>query len=182
METPPQHPSVKARSFVEALISSPNAPWRAKSVLLALIVVLAGGALWIRTALKGQPAVQQQNTMTSANNQSNQNSSFNQRLPLTVRAGLSYIGGFLIGWTFRRFIRIAVALTGLVLLLVGLGKYAGCDIAPTQAKVKEGSAFVQREAKVAREYLKRLLPLASAGAVGTFLGFRRKDNHALSRN
>ena len=109
--------------------------------------------------------------MAANDTQPHQAPTFNQPLPLTVRAGASYIGGYLIGWTFRRFIRIAVCLTAAVVLLVGLGKYAGCDTAPTEAKVKQGSAAVQQEAKVVRDYLKGLLPSASVGAIGTIFGF-----------
>ena len=183
METPPQYPVIRARSFVEALISGRNAPWRAKSVLLALMVVIVSGGLWIRGALKKQFTAPEQNTTatTVTNTPPAQASKVNQPLPLTLRAGLSYIGGFLIGWTFRRFVRLAVVLTAMVILLIGLCKYAGCDTGATQVKVKESSMLLQREAKAARDYLKHLLPSASAAAVGTFLGFRRKDTTTFAR-
>jgi len=176
METPPKYPTVKPHSFLEALVASPSAPWRAKSVLLALMLVLAGGVFWVRGALKSQSTAPQQTTATNNTHpRPTSGSMFNRPLPLTVRAGVSYACGFLIGWTFRRFIRVAVVLTAGVILLIGLGRYAGCDTTATEAKVKEESILVQREAKVARDYLKGLLPSASVGAVGAFLGFRRKD-------
>jgi uncharacterized membrane protein (Fun14 family) len=180
MELPPKYPIIKEPSFLEALVSNPNAPWRAKSVLLALMVVIASGGLWIRGALKRQFTAPQQNTTATAATHTPA-SSFNQPLPLTFRAGLSYIGGFFIGWTFRRFVRLAVVLSAIVILLLGLSKYAGCDTATTKAKIKERSILLRGEAKAARDYLKHLLPSASAAAVGSFLGFRRKDSVRLSR-
>jgi uncharacterized membrane protein (Fun14 family) len=147
-----------------------------------LSIALLGGVLWVREAVNGGPAASPDKTSGAATVEKSTHSwDFSRPLPITVKAGASYVGGFLIGWTFRRFIRIAVVLTAAIISLIGFGKYAGCDTAPTQAKVKETSTMVQHEATVARDYLKKLLPTASAAAVGTFLGFRRKDNPALSR-
>jgi uncharacterized membrane protein (Fun14 family) len=147
-----------------------------------LSIILLGGVLWVREAVNGQaPASKQKTEGTTNGDKPTHSWDFSRPLPITVKAGASYVGGFLIGWAFRRFIRIAVVLTAAVVSLIGFGKYAGCDTAPTQAKVKQASVMVQHEATVARDYLKTLLPTASAAAVGTFLGFRRKDNLALSR-
>ena len=94
---------------------------------------------------------------------------FSRPLPGPVRVCASYIGGFIIGWVFRSVIHMVLALAGAVLLLVGLGKFAGCNTTPAETEVKTSSALVQHEATVARNYLKALLPSASAGALGTFL-------------
>jgi hypothetical protein len=59
--------------------------------------------------------------------------------------------------------------------LLGVGKYAGWNVAPAETKVKERAKWVQNEAATASDYLRHLLPSASAGAVGAFLGFRRKS-------
>jgi uncharacterized membrane protein (Fun14 family) len=96
-------------------------------------------------------------------------------VPRYVWIGASYVGGFFIGWAFRRFLRLALALVALAVLLVGLGKYAGWNTSPTETKVKERAAWVRHEATAATDYLKSLLPSTSAAAVGAFLGFRRKD-------
>ncbi len=68
----------------------------------------------------------------------------------------------------------AEAIGTAVLLLVGLGKYAGWNTSPAETDVKERALWVQHEATAAKDYLKGFLPSASAGAVGAFLGFRRK--------
>ena len=92
-----------------------------------------------------------------------------------MRICASYIGGFFIGWVFRRFVLVALSLAALAILVVGICKYAGCNVAPAETGVKERATWVQHEAAAAKDYLKGLLPSTAAGAVGVFLGFRRKD-------
>jgi uncharacterized membrane protein (Fun14 family) len=99
---------------------------------------------------------------------------FTQPVPGYVRVCASYIGGFFIGWAFRRFLRLALALVAVAVLLVGLGKYAGWSTSSAETKLNERAAWVRHEATAATDYLKGLLPSTSAGAVGAFLGFRRK--------
>jgi uncharacterized membrane protein (Fun14 family) len=99
---------------------------------------------------------------------------FTRPVPGYVRICASYIGGFFIGWAFRRFIRLALALVALVVLLVGLGKYVGWNTSSAENEVKAKASWVRHEATAATDYLRGLLPSTSAGAVGAFLGFRRK--------
>jgi uncharacterized membrane protein (Fun14 family) len=152
-----------------------DGPWRAKSVLLAFLVVLVGLGLWVRDAVKGPPPpVTQHTTVLTGQSASSAGWDFTRPIPGYARVCASYIGGFFIGWAIRRFVRLALGLVALAALLVGLCKYMGCDAAPAETEVKERAAWVQREAETATGYLKGLLPSTSAGAVGVFLGFRRK--------
>jgi uncharacterized membrane protein (Fun14 family) len=95
-------------------------------------------------------------------------------VPAPVRICASYVGGFFLGWAFRRVVYLILAVAAAALIIVGFGRLAGCDTVSAETKVKHGSSLVQQEAKAARDRLKAMLPSASAGAVGTFLGFRRK--------
>ena len=152
-----------------------DGPWRARTVLLALFVVVVGLGFWVRDAAKGPPPSTATHVMTPTEKASSAGAwDFTQPVPGYVRICASYIGGFFIGWAFRRFIRVALALCVMAALLVGLGKYAGWNTSSAETKVKESATWVQHEAAAAREYLKGLLPSASAAAVGAFLGFRRK--------
>jgi uncharacterized membrane protein (Fun14 family) len=153
-----------------------DGPWRARTVLLALFVVVIGLGGWVRDASKGPPPPAPAHATAPAGQLGSSGGwNFTRPVPGYVRVCVSYIGGFFIGWAFRRFIRLALGLAALAVLLVGLGKYTGCNMAPAETRVKERVAWVQHEITVARDYLKHLLPSASAGAVGVFLGFRRKD-------
>ena len=62
------------------------------------------------------------------------------------------------------------------LLLLGYGKLAGWDMTPAQEKMKRGGEWAQREATTAKDYLRGLLPSATAAGIGMFLGFRRRNN------
>jgi len=164
---------ILASVFGAAAVSG-DGPWRARTVLLALLVVVVGLGFWVRDAAQGQPPPATARVTTSTSPASTGSGwDFTRPVPGYVRVCASYVGGFFIGWAFRRFIRLALAVVALVVLLVGLGKCAGCN--PVETDVKERATWVKHEATAARDYLKGLLPSTSAGAVGTFLGFRRKD-------
>ena len=152
-----------------------DGPWRARTVLLALFVVVVGLGFWLRDVAKGpSPPTAAHVSAPAEPAASGGGWDFTRPVPGYVRICASYIGGFFIGWAFRRFIRVALALIVLAALLVGVGKYAGWNTSPAETKVKESATWVKHEAAAAREYLKGLLPSASAAAVGAFLGFRRK--------
>ena len=169
--------------FVQRIVSpvigvaaaSGDGPWRARTVLLALFVVVVGLGFWARDVARGSaPPAPAQATASARQAASGGSWDFTRPVPGYVRVCASYIGGFFIGWAFRRFLRLALALVTLAVLVVGLGKYAGWNTSPAETKVKERAAWVQHEATAARDYLKGLLPSTSAGAVGAFLGLRRK--------
>jgi uncharacterized membrane protein (Fun14 family) len=164
-----------------AAAASGDGPWRAKTVHLALLVVLLGLGFWVRDVAKGPPPP----THVPANITAEQAASsgswdFSRPVPGYVRVSASYIGGFFIGWVFRRFIRVALALVALAVLVVGLGKYVGWNSSSAETQVKERAAWVRHEATTAADYLEGLLPSTTAGAVGAFLGFRRKGRPVVS--
>ncbi len=158
-----------------AAVASGDGPWRAKTVHLALFIVVVGLGFWLHGAAKGPPPPAPVGVTTPAQQAASGGGwDFTRPVPGYVRVCASYIGGFFIGWALRRFLRLALALAALALLLVGLGKYAGWNTSPAETDVKERSLWVQHEATAAKDYLKGFLPSTSAGAVGAFRGFRRK--------
>jgi uncharacterized membrane protein (Fun14 family) len=158
-----------------AAAASGDGPWRARTVHLALFIVLVGLAFWVHEVSKGAPPPAPAGIATPAQPAAGGGGwDFTRPIPRYVKVCASYIGGFFIGWAFRRFLRLALAVGALVLLLVGVGKYAGWNTSRTEAEVKERAAWVRQEATAASDYLKGLLPSTLAGAVGAFLGFRRK--------
>jgi uncharacterized membrane protein (Fun14 family) len=162
-------------SVFGAAVASGDGPWRARTVHLALLVVVVGLGFWVRDVAKGSPSPAPVHVAPASEPPASKSGwDFTRPVPGYVQVCASYIGGFFIGWAFRRFIRLALALAALAVLLVGLGKYAGWNTAPAETKVKESATWVQHEAAAGREYFQHLLPSASAGAVGAFLGFRRK--------
>ena len=153
-----------------------DGPWRAKTVLLALFIVVLGLGFWVRDAVKGPPPPSPAHVTTPTEQAASGGSwDFSRPVPGYARVCASYIGGFFIGWAVRRFLRLALSVVILALLLVGVARYAGCDAAPAQSRVKEKASWARHEAVVARDYLKGFLPSGTAGAVGVFLGFWRRD-------
>lgn len=71
-------------------------PWHAKSVLAAGTTSVAGLFAWM-----------------------------GDYSPALLRFGGSYIGGFLIGWIFRRFVKTAIVIAGGLILLLGGLKSTG---------------------------------------------------------
>lgn len=158
-----------------AAAASGDGPWRAKTVHLALLVVLVGLGFWVHDVSQSlPPPTHVRATITAEQAASGGSWDFTRPVPGYVRVCASYIGGFFIGWVFRRFIRVALALVALAVLLAGLGKYVGWNTSSAETQVKERAAWVRHEATAATDYLKGLLPSTSAGAVGAFFGFRRK--------
>src|SRR5271163_1487550 len=83
-------------------------PWRSKSVRLAFLVVVIGMAFWIKNAFEGSPTKPHGTAITDSSNTSGSAAGIHLDRPVPgyVKACASYIGGFLIGWTFRRFVKI----------------------------------------------------------------------------
>src|SRR4249919_1162050 len=71
-------------------------PWKAKSVIAAAITAGGGLAAWM-----------------------------GDYSPALFRFGVSYIGGFFIGWMFRRFVKIAVVIAGAAIALLAALKNMG---------------------------------------------------------
>lgn len=159
-----------------AAVAGGDGPWRAKTVWVAVLITVVGFGLWVRDAAKGGSEVPAANEIStsSAGTAESTRWNFSDPLPGYVQVSGSCIGGFILGWLFRRFIRLALALAALLALLVGVGKYAGWDSSKAADKIKSGTAWVGREAAEARNYLSGMLPSASAAGIGGFLGLRRR--------
>ena len=84
-----------APSAWEAVLADP--PWAAKSFLAVAAATIGGLASWIG----------------------------NYSSPAAAQIGASYLGGFLLGWAFRRFLRIAAMLVAVVLAGIAVMKASG---------------------------------------------------------
>lgn len=160
-----------------------DGPWRSKSVLAALAIVVMGLGFWVSDLKNGPP---QRETNSAAVNTSgitppntasapaNPHWHWRKPFPFYVPMGLSYVVGFCIGWVFRKLIRIILAFTAVVIALLAVGKFAGCDVTPARERVEHTGEWVQQEVTTTKDYLQHLLPSVGTGGVGTFLGFRRR--------
>lgn len=141
-------PSSQGMGIVEALLA--DAPWRANSVVAAGATMAAGLAAWV-TDYAASPAVAQ--------------------------LGGSYIGGFFIGWVFRRFLKMAALIAGGIFACIAVLKGTGwidLDWGALETQITHSMAALQRGAEGLKQFLSGYLPSAGAAGAGTFFGFRRK--------
>ena len=136
-----------APSAWESVLADP--PWMAKSFLAVAAATVGGLASWIG----------------------------NYTSPAVAQLGGSYLGGFLIGWAFRRFLRIAAMLAAVGLACIGAMKATGwidVDWSAVEAQVGQTVRWLQGEAEGLKNLLTGFLPSAGAAGAGTFIGFRKK--------
>ena len=160
-----------------------DGPWRSKSVLVALLAILAGAGVWFSDVKKA--ALQNTGANTITNSQVAASSTggtpgiaqwdWHRPFPVYVPVGISYVAGFCIGWFFRKLLHIVVVVVALIVALLALGKYVGWNTAAEQERVKRGGEWVQHEATATQDYLRHLLPSAAGGGAGAFFGFRRRS-------
>lgn len=139
--------SSAAQGICAALVA--DAPWRAKSVMTAGTAMAAGLVSWI-------------GDYTS---------------PAMAQLGGSYIGGFFLGWAFRRFLKMAAIAVGLALAGIAALKSTGwvdLDWVVVEKQIRDGMAALHHGAEGLREVLAGYLPSAGAAGAGTFFGFRKK--------
>jgi uncharacterized membrane protein (Fun14 family) len=142
-----KRPSQISATALEAFLT--DAPWKAKSFLAAGATTIAGLGAWL-------------NDMMS---------------PALARGGASYLGGFLIGWAFRRTLKIAALIAGSLLALITLLKTTGwihLDWSLIEADVSRSLAWMQGKVEGFKEVLTGYLPSAGAGGAGVYFGFRKK--------
>jgi len=176
----------KARGVFTSL--GGDGPWRSKSVLAALAAVVAGTGLWFSDVKNGPPQSETSNiVVTNAPGITSPKPSgapagahwnWSKPFPFYVRMGASYVAGFCFGWFFRKLTRLIMVVVALVIALLAYGKLAGCDTTHAREQVKRGGEWAHHEATAAKDYLMHMLPSASAGGTGIFLGFRRRGQAA----
>lgn len=98
------------------------------------------------------------------------------RSPAAFRFGAGFAGGFLLGFAFRRFLKVTSALATLVLGGIALLKLTGLielDWASLEGQVRDSLAWTQGQAAALKTLLTGYLPSAGAGGLGLWKGFRR---------
>jgi len=97
--------------------------------------------------------------------------------PWMTRIGLSLIGGFIIGWAFRVFIKTMMIVTVLgVALLFGLSYFNVVNVDFSAARVKYAGTieWVSDQAGKLRDAALAYLPSTGTGVAGLILGVKRR--------
>jgi uncharacterized membrane protein (Fun14 family) len=96
--------------------------------------------------------------------------------PALTGVGGSYLGGFVIGWCFRRFVKAAAVSAGVALVAIRFIKSTGwiaLDWASIESWLHQTSESLQLGAEGVKQVLMGYLPSAGAGSAGIFFGFRK---------
>lgn len=97
--------------------------------------------------------------------------------PWLSRAGISLIAGFVIGWLFRAFVKTMAILTAAVAALFVLLSYANVmnvDLTTAHRESDTAAAWVSDQGSRLAHGLANHLPSSTSGALGMFMGFRRR--------
>ncbi len=97
--------------------------------------------------------------------------------PWAMRVGGSMLGGFLLGFALRTFVRITAALLALglsVFMLLSYFNVMNVDLTSAENKYKSSIEWLDDQANRLENAAKSHLPSSGSGAVGIFAGFRRK--------
>jgi len=126
-----------------------DAPWNSKSVIAAAVATVGGLASWVAD-------------LTS---------------PAVVGIGGSYLGGFFIGWAFRRFLKMAALFAGGLRTCIAVLEDTGwinLDWTAVETHISHVIAAAHQGAEGLKHILSGYLPSTGAGAVGMFFGFRKR--------
>jgi len=140
-------PSVKSSLLAKTLgplLSDP--PWAAKSFLAAGATTVAGIGAWLSDMMS----------------------------PALARGGASFIGGFLLGWAFRKTLKIALIITISLAALVAVLKTTGwihLEWTLIESDVNRTLGWARGQAQSLKEIAAVYLPAAGAAGAGAFFFF-----------
>lgn len=149
MSTAPTQPAQSGllAKTLAPLLSDP--PWAAKSFMAASATTVAGLGAWLSDMMS----------------------------PALANGGASFLGGFLIGWAFRKTVKLALLIAGSLLALIAILKTTGwihLDWTLIQTDVNHILDWGRGKAEGFKQVLTGYLPSAGAGGAGVFFGFRKK--------
>lgn len=124
-------------------------PWAAKSFLAAGATTVAGLGAWLSDMMS----------------------------PALARGGASFLGGFLLGWAFRKTVKLALLITGPLLVLILILKTTGwihLDWTLIQGDATRTLDWARGKAQGLKEVVTGYLPAAGAAGAGAIFGFRKK--------
>lgn len=153
--------------------------WRSKLVLFAAAITLIGLVMWVY-ALATRPLVVPA-PQTGVIGDSSGTSEPVRRMiddsaPATLRFGLSFLVGFFVAFVARKFLRLTLLFSALVVGGIYATRKLGLwsfDAAGVESQVDAGLAAAAETSSQARAWIAGYLPSAAAAGVGGFFGFRR---------
>jgi uncharacterized membrane protein (Fun14 family) len=97
--------------------------------------------------------------------------------PWATRVGVGFIGGFVIGWAFRAFLKTMALVTAAgVAIIWALSHFnvLNLDMDAAESRLKSGTSWVSSKAEQLKDSATALIPSSASSVFGMFLGFRRR--------
>jgi uncharacterized membrane protein (Fun14 family) len=150
-----------------------------RSLRWAVLLMLLGSVLWVRQ-LRSTPAAEapaSSATAKSASAPPDGSVGIRSRSPATFRLGAGYAGGFLLGFLFRRFLKVTSVAAALLLAAVAGLRSVGVlevDWAAWEAQIRAGVDWSHHQAGVLKSVAEGYLPSTAATGWGLWRGLRRR--------
>jgi len=177
---------------VEAGVASvgPRRPiWQMPSVWVAAALMVVGLGLWVVQAVAGgegdgmaPSGVDGSNSFMDTGSQPEaettpDSGALSPMSPAVFRLGAGYLGGFFLGWSLRKFIKLTLLVAGgLVVMLAafqGLGWFE-VNWPAVEEHLQLSLSWLHGQAGSFKTFVTGYLPSAGAGTAGLVVGFRRK--------
>jgi uncharacterized membrane protein (Fun14 family) len=95
--------------------------------------------------------------------------------PHTWRAGLSFIGAFVLGFAFRQFVKTTALIVGIALAAVAALTYFDIvDLSSVRSGVEKSSAWLTKIGTYAKDVVMAWFPSTVTSFAGFFLGFMKR--------
>ncbi len=169
-ETPPAAPpppAVARRPF-----------WYSRSLFVAAVFFVVGLGFWWKApstpAARPAAAGSAQLASSSAGGLGGVKQTLS-RAPATFRFSASFIGGFFIGWAYRKSLKYALCLAALLIGGILLLKWAGAgavDLGEMEHQATQGLEWLWHQAGTIKKMLSGALPSTSFALLGAFIGAR----------
>lgn len=164
---------------------APRRPFRSSTSLkMAVVAMLLGLAMWIMRSGKAEEASAPGTNGTPSSGFAQPSTSKDGALasksrrlvptsPALFRFGASFLGGFILGFAGRRFLRVTAIVAGVVLAGIGLMKITGVidlDWAAIEQHTRESLEWTNGKVAGLKTLLTGYLPSAVAGFLGIVRG------------
>jgi uncharacterized membrane protein (Fun14 family) len=143
-----------------------------RSLRWAVLLMLLGGVLWVRQVWSKPAAESSTSSAPTVGEVGPPN-----RSPASFRLGAGYAGGFLLGFLFRRFLKVTSVVAVLLLAAVAGLRSVGVlevDWAAWEAQIRAGVDWSHHQAGVLKSVAEGYLPSTAATGWGLWRGLRRK--------
>ena len=153
--------------------------WKARSLFIALGIMLVGLLMWARTPSGSGPQTGQPRGGSALAGESpakaESGTAAKHTSPALFRFGASYIAGFFFGWICRKSIKFGLVVAGVATAAILVARHTGLielDWAALQAHVSRSLGWLRGELGAVKHFLTGYLPSTAACCVGIFMGAR----------